>query len=242
MKICIAQIKPFKGDIDKNVQNHLKLIDLAVSHRADSIVFPELSLTSYEPKLSKDLATNQDDKRLNIFQTISDTKRITIGVGLPTISNSGVQISMIIFQPNKARQTYSKQHLHSDELPYFVNGQDQLILKIDNKQVAPAICYESLLPEHSEKVYRSGAEIYIASVAKSANGVAKAFKHFPQIAKQYSMTVLMSNCVGLCDDFESVGKSSIWNKKGVLLAQLNDTNEGILIVDTETEEIFEWTE
>ena len=132
--------------------------------------------------------------------------------------------------------------MHSDELPYFVNGQHQLILKIDNKQVAPAICYESLLPEHSEKVFRSGAEIYIASVAKSANGVVKAFKHFPQIAKQYSMTVLMSNCVGQCDDFESVGKSSIWNKKGVLLAQLNDTNEGILIVDTETEEIIEWTE
>ena len=242
MKICIAQIKPFKGDIDKNVQSHLKLIDLAVSNRADSIVFPELSLTSYEPRLSKELATNQDDKRLNVFQTISDTKRITIGVGLPTISNLGVQISMIIFQPNETRQTYSKQHLHSDELPYFVNGQHQVILTIDNKQIAPAICYESLLPEHSEKVFKSGAEVYIASVAKSANGVAKAFKHFPQIAKQYSMTVLMSNCVGQCDDFNSVGKSSIWNKKGVLLAQLNDTNEGILIMDTETEEIIEWSE
>ena len=102
MKICIAQIKPFKGDIDKNVQSHLKLIDLAVSNGADSIVFPELSLTSYEPKLSKELATNQDDKRLNSFQTISDTKRITIGVGLPTISNSGVQISMVIFSTEQS--------------------------------------------------------------------------------------------------------------------------------------------
>lgn len=242
MKICIAQIKPFKGDIERNIENHIRLVDIAVSNGAGVIVFPELSLTSYEPKLSKELATNQYDKRLDRFQTISDTKHITIGIGLPTISNFGVLISMIIFQPNKARQTYSKQHLHSDEFPYFVNGQHQVILTIDNKKIAPAICYESLLPEHSEKVFKKGADVYIASVAKSANGVIKAFKHYPEMAKQYSMTVLMSNCVGQCDDFESAGKSSIWNKKGLLLGQLNGTNEGILIVDTETEEIIEWTE
>ena len=240
MKICVAQVRPLKGDIGKNIEGHLKLITIAVSYRADSIFFQELSLTGYEPKLSKELATNQNDQRLNVFQKISDTQQISIGVGLPTNSNLGVLISMIIFQPKKACQTYSKQHLHSDELPYFVNGQDQVILTIDNKKVAPAICYESLLPEHAEEVFKNGAEVYIASVAKSANGVAKAFKHFPQIAKQYSMPVLMSNCIGQCDDFKSAGKSSIWNKKGELLTQLNETNEGILIMDTETEEIIKW--
>lgn len=240
MKICAAQTKPFKGDIDRNIVSHNRLIDLAVSFKTDIIVFPELSLTGYEPILSQKLATNQNDKRLDIFQTISETNSITICVGLPTKSNSGIQISMIIFQPNKARQTYSKQHLHSDEHPYFVNGQQQVILTIDNHKIAPAICYESLLLEHSKKVFKSGAGIYIASVAKSANGLTKAFKHYPDIAKKYSMIVLMSNCLGHCDNFESVGKSSIWNKNGLLLGQLNDINEGILIIDTETEKITEW--
>gem|GEM_PF-5279637 len=39
-------------------------------------------------------------------------------------------ISIVIFQPNQARQTYSKQQLHADELPYFVNGQQHVILTI----------------------------------------------------------------------------------------------------------------
>jgi predicted amidohydrolase len=79
----------------------------------------------------------------------------------------------------------------------------------------------------------------LASVAKSENGVEKAFKHYPTIAKQYEMPVLMSNCVGFCDNFLSVGKSSIWTKKGNLIGQLDDKTEGILIFDTETEEIIE---
>jgi predicted amidohydrolase len=239
MKICIAQIRPVKGETDKNIEIHKKFIDLAISKEADMIFFPELSLTGYEPKLAKNLATTQNDKRFDDFQDISDSHNITIGVGMPTKINSDILISMIIFQPHESRQTYSKQILHSDEFPYFVNGQQQLILTTKNKKIAPAICYESLQPEHSERAFKSGVEIYIASVAKSANGIAKAGKHYPGIAKKYSMTVLMSNCLGQCDDFESVGKSAICNKDGLLVGQLNETAEGILIYDTDAKKVIE---
>jgi predicted amidohydrolase len=53
------------------------------------------------------------------------------------------------------------------------------------------------------------------------------------------MTVLMSNCVGRCDNFDSAGKSAIWNDQGLLLGQLNDTDEGIIIINTATQEIIE---
>jgi predicted amidohydrolase len=241
MKICVAQTRPFKGDIQKNIAAHKNLINIAVSYGADCIIFPELSLTGYEPELAKDLVTTHDDSRLDDFQKISDTNKITIGVGIPTKTNSGILISIIIFQPYKPRQTYSKQHLHSDEYQYFICGEHQLILTLNDKKVVPAICYESLLSEHSENAFKSGAEFYIASVAKSETGVTKAVKHFPDIASKYSMTVLMANCVGYCDNFESVGKTSIWNNYGELVGQLNDTNEGILIIDTDTEKVIEKT-
>jgi hypothetical protein len=83
-----------------------------------------------------------------------------------------------------------------------------------------------------------GADIYLASVAKPSNGVVKAFDYYPKVAKQYGMPVLMTNCVGFCDNFLSVGKSSIWTKEGELVGQLDDNVEGILLFDTETEEIF----
>jgi predicted amidohydrolase len=149
---------------------------------------------------------------------------------------------MVIFQPKQGRLTYSKQMLHSDELPYFTKGNHQVILSIDNKSIVPAICYESLQDAHSQKVCTRGVEVYLASVAKSANGLAKAYKHYPQIARKYSMAVVMSNSVGFCDDFESVGNSAVWNKKGELVGHLNQTKEGILIYNTDNEETIKWTE
>ena len=237
MKIAVAQTRPIKGEISANIETHKTLIGIAISHKVDAIFFPELSLTGYEPELAKELVTIYDDKEFNVFQEISDNNKITIGLGMPTKTNSGIKISMVIFQPDTPRQTYSKQQLHYDELPYFVNGVEQIMLTVYNKKIAPAICYESLQTTHSDNAVKLGAEIYIASVAKSQNGIDKAKSHFPIIAKKFSMPVLMSNCVGFCDNFESVGQSSVWTKQGNLAGQLNEKNEGILIFDTETQEI-----
>lgn len=237
MKIGVAQFRPLKGNVSANIKRHLELIEKAISLNANAIFFSELSLTGYEPELAKELATNQDDKRFDDFQKISNYNNITIGIGVPTKAKSGIQISMLIFRPNLPRQTYSKQQLHSDELPYFVCGDKQIILTINNQKIAPAICYESLQASHSDKANQLGAEIYVASVAKSQNGIDKAINHYPTIAKKFSMTVLMSNCVGFCDNFQSVGQTSVWTKQGNLVGQLNDAQEGILIFDTETEKV-----
>ena len=237
MKICIAQTKPIKGNIAANIEAHKIFIELALTLNADTIFFPELSLTGYEPELAKKLATSHDDNRLDIFQEISDKKNIVIGLGFPTATESKIRISMIIFEPNKPRQTYSKQQLHSDEFPYFENGDGQVIIKTNDKNIAPAICYESLQQTHSENAFKLGADVYLASAAKPANGIKKAFDHYPKIAKQYTMPVLLSNCVGFCDNFLSVGNSSVWTKEGELVGQLGDKMEGVLLFDTETEEI-----
>ncbi len=148
---------------------------------------------------------------------------------------------MVIFQPHKSRKTYSKKCLHPDEEEFFIGGQSFTGLVGDRANIAPAICYELSVPEHSENAYKSGAEIYVASVAKSMNGVDKAVKSLSGIAKKYSMTVLMSNCIGPCGGMECAGKSSIWNNQGLLVGQLNDTNEGIIMIDTDTQEIIEKT-
>lgn len=241
MKICVAQTRPIKGEIKKNIENHKTLINIAVYYGADIIVFPELSLTGYEPELSKELATTQDDSRFDDFQKISDTGQITIGVGVPTKNNTGICISMVLFHPYKARQTNSKKYLHPDEKEFFISGQSSIGLIGNKTNIALAICYELSVPEHALNAFKSGAEIYVASVAKSANAVDKAIKSLTNIGNKYSMTVLMSNFVGESGGYECAGKTSIWNNKGSLAAQLNGTNEGIIIIDTDTQELIEKT-
>ncbi|MCA0133236.1 carbon-nitrogen hydrolase family protein [Winogradskyella alexanderae] len=234
MRICVAQTKSEKGNIKTNIENHLRWIEHAVSAKADIIVFPELSLTGYEPELAEELATDQNDLRMDVFQEFSNTNEIVIGVGLPTKSEFGILISMVLFQPNQPRETYSKQKLHLDEKPYFIEGTEQIIFKIKDKKIAPAICYESLQPEHGEKVNEMGADLYLASVAKSQSGIEKAYTHFPKIAVKYSMPVLMANCIGFCDNFQGAGQTSVWDENGILIGQLNSQSEGIIIYDTVT--------
>jgi predicted amidohydrolase len=239
MQICVAQTRPVKGDIQSNINSHKNLINLAVSLGAELIIFPELSLTGYEPTLAKELATSVHDSLLDDFQNISNTKRVAIGLGIPTKNAAGVCISMIIFQPSRPRQVYSKKYLHADEEPFFVSGENFASLKIRHSNIALAICYELSVSEHSENASKDGAEVYIASVAKSAAGVEQASKILSEIASKYSMTVLMANCIGPSDEFVGAGKTAIWNKKGKMVAQLDDSKEGILIIDTATQALVE---
>lgn len=239
MKICIAQTKPIKGNVSANIEAHKLFIEHALTLNAEAIFFSELSLTGYEPALAKELATTENDIRLDIFQHISNHSNIIIGLGLPTATESRIRISMIIFQPNKPKEIYSKQQLHSDELTYFESGFEQKIINSNETNIAPAICYESLQPSHVENANKLGANIYLASVAKPSKGLEKAFNHFPEIAKQYEMPVLMVNCVGFSDNFLSVGQSAIWTKEGKIVGQLDEKTEGILIFDTETETTVE---
>lgn len=238
MRLCLAQARPVKGDIPANIENHNKLIEIASSHDADIVIFPELSITGYEPSLAKELATTKDDGRFDGFQKIADANRITIGIGAPLKRDAGVSIGMILVQPNAPRQTYAKKYIHRDEEEYFVGGQGSVGLLGSKANIALAICYEISIPKHAEDASNAGANIYIASVAKSMTQVDKALERLSEIAKTYSMTVLMSNCVGYSDNFECGGRSAMIDNKGVLLGQLDSTSEGILLVDTETQEFL----
>jgi predicted amidohydrolase len=234
MILAVAQIHPHKGDMLKNIDRHKQLIYKALSYHADTIIFPELSLTGYEPELAQTLALSADDARLDCFQDISNAHAITIGVGVPQNTEGGITISMIIFQSHKPRQVYSKKYLHASELPFFVGGENDTTF-IGTTKTALAICYEISIPQHAEDAAKHGADIYIASVVEDY--VDNAIVKLSAIASKYKMTVLMANAVGHTGAYLCEGKSSIWNKAGFLVAQLDGVHEGILMFNTETKEV-----
>lgn len=231
MIICLAQIASFKGDIQKNIEKHIIYVKEAIENRANLICFPELSITGYEPELAESLATTTDDKRFDIFQELADSGEITICIGVPTISVEGMCISMFIFQPNRSRQTNSKQYLHSDEKPYFVEGTKQIIIEIEGVRIAPAICYESLISEHFDKANEMGCDVYLASVAKPKNNVERANKYFSELSKNKNISILMVNSIGYSDNFLAIGGSAAWKSTGKLIEKLDDKSENLLIFE-----------
>jgi predicted amidohydrolase len=152
-----------------------------------------------------------------------------------------MKISVAQTRPIKgdiAAHKNSKQYLHPGQKKVFVNGHNQLFIKINKHIIAPAICYELSIESHSEFAIKNGTDIYVASVCDSVNGVDKDLHILSQIAKKHGINVLMSNFTGESGGYECAGKSAIWNTKGKLTGQLADKTEGVLIYDTETKNVI----
>ncbi|MFK7978556.1 MAG: hypothetical protein AB8G86_01120 [Saprospiraceae bacterium] len=61
-------------------------------------------------------------------------------------------------------------------------------LLIRGTKIALAICYEISVPKHIAAATKNGAKIYLASVAKTQEGVQQAAERLSLIAKNYKGT------------------------------------------------------
>ena len=241
MKICVAQTNPVKGNILLNLKQHINFIHSAGENDVDIIIFPELSLTGYEPELAHELAVSADEIQFNQLQTLSNEYQMIIGVGMPTKSldlKSQILISMIIFKPDQAYEIYSKQYLFETEKEIFIAGKQPAYLSVNDEIVAPSICYELSNPNHSACAKQNNASVYLASVLNSLSGIEMDLITLSNIAQNHEMTVAMANYIGQSGGYQCAGRSSIWNDQGQLVGQLDGESEGLLIYDTKTEQLL----
>lgn len=237
MKICAAQTKPIAGDIQQNIEQHLALINQALEYNAEFILFPELSITGYEPNLADELVTVPEDERFDVFQSKSDEYNVAISIGCPIKNDGNVSIGMITFRPNKPRKLYLKKHLFHTELKHFVTGTTETNLDINNTNIGLAICYEISVPEHQKVAYENGSKIYAAGIVETIEGIERAIDKMAITSKKYAMISLMSNCIGFSGEYDCGGKSSVWDAMGNLKGQLNGDEIGVLVYDTNTQEV-----
>ena len=234
MKIALAQCNSSSSDLNLNIKRHKSLITDAAAKGADLICFPELSLSSFSASNIKSMAFEAQDRRLDLFQKMADQYKLCLLVGAPLLRDGDLCISTFIFQANKDREVYSKQILHVDEEPYFKAGNKGHKLCIQGFNIVLGICYETLQHEHLEQAKQLEADIYLAMVVKSQEAIERAFKHYPEKARQYKMIIAMSNAIGPYDNFEGAGQTAIWNAKGQFYDGLSAVESGLLIFDTAT--------
>ncbi|MFS0827360.1 carbon-nitrogen hydrolase family protein [Pseudomonas phoenicis] len=231
MKIVAAQTACTFTSFHEGVARHLDLVERAAALGTAALFFPELSLTGYAPSQAAQQAMHLDDARLTVFQHASDRHQMLIAIGVPTRYGPGVQISLVIFQPNQPRRSYAKQWLHADEEAFFMPGDRPMLLETGGYRLAPAICFESMQPEHAQAMVYLGAQVYLASVAKSAEGVQASLRHYPLIAQRHAMPVVMANAVGPVEGFVCAGGSGVWDGDGRVLCQAGTDGEALVCYD-----------
>ena len=231
MILASAQTKPKRFDIESNLIDHYNLIDLASENGADLILFPEMSITGYERDKALTLAFTPEDFRLNMLRKMSADRQIIIIAGAPILSKNGLYIGAFILKPDNSISIYTKQFLHEGEEKYFKSSFDyNPVIRLDKEQFSLAICADIDNQLHAENASKVKTTIYLTSIFFTINGIPDAYKKLSECANKFKMNVLMSNFSGRSWGLDSGGKSGFWNESGNLVANLNDSDSGLLLV------------
>ena len=229
MRIALSQFRS-PGTLDESVALHAKHASRAAERGCDLILFPELSLTGYEPPMAEHRAIEQTSPSLDPLAKIAVQHGLTIALGAPLRAHNGIMIGLVVLQPDGLRSKFAKTLLPTDEVPYFIPGDCCCDLLINGHRVTTGICFEAMQPSHGVAAIERGATIYAASVAKHEQGMAEAHCYFAAFAARHGVPVVLVNAVGENGGFVSSGGSAAWNAGGDLIDRLG-SDPGLLIVD-----------
>lgn len=239
MILAAAQTKPTRGDIETNLLDHYRLIELAAQNKAQLIAFPEMSITGYERENAQKLAFSKDDSRLDHLKKLAVKNNIVIIAGAPIQMESELFIGEFVISPDNSVAVYTKQFLHEGEDEFFQSSFNyNPMITIENKKISFAICADIDNPLHPENACKRETDIYIASIFFTPNGIPNAYRDLQSYAQKHKMYVLMSNFSGESWGCASAGQSAFWNNKGELVAQMNDSDSGLLLVENQNDN---WT-
>ncbi|QXI26644.1 carbon-nitrogen hydrolase family protein [Pseudomonas vanderleydeniana] len=231
LTIAAAQSFSLAGDLEGNIQRHLHFMRQAAGQGVELLVFPELSLTGYEPGLASALAIAPEAEVLQPLADLARELRLVTVVGMPVrLSVDGpLLIGALTFHADGSRQLYSKQHLHAGEERVFTPGKGGAALTFGADTVALSVCADFSHASHALQAARSGANLYAAGVLISENGYAPDTALLQGYAREHDMLVLMANHGGATGGWVSAGRSAIWAAGGQLIAAAAGVGDVLVI-------------
>ncbi len=228
--LAAAQTVVVKGDIAANVARHVALAALAAGAGAKLILFPELSLTGYEPELAGELALRADDARLVPLRDAAAAHGIVVIAGAPLANDGGLPlIASLTFRPDGTTAVYTKQHLHGGEETAFAAGQGGAMLDVEGAAIALAVCADFTHSSHARAAALAGARVYAASVLVSVNGYDNDAALLQGHAAAHTMPVLMANHGGPSGGWHCAGRSAVWDEEGRLVVAAAGAGECLLL-------------
>nr|WP_314566366.1 carbon-nitrogen hydrolase family protein [uncultured Pseudomonas sp.] len=231
LTLAAAQSISIAGDVPANIERHLAFMHVAAEHNVQLLVFPELSLTGYEPSLAADLAIAPDDSVLAPLREMARALRLTAVVGMPVrlAPDAGVSIGALVLGADGSLAIYTKQHLHPGEEVAFVPGQGGAALEWEDEQIALAVCADFSHASHPRLAAEAGATVYAAGVLVSEGGYAADSALLQGYAAEHGLLVLMANHGGPSGGYVCAGRSAIWAADGGLLAAAPGVGDALVI-------------
>ncbi|AXX64474.1 carbon-nitrogen hydrolase family protein [Bombilactobacillus bombi] len=237
LRVALAQMQSIDGDIQRNVERAVEMIEQAAEKKTKLIVFPEKYLTGYVPELiaadkEKYTLSDNDERLLPLYAACKKNHIIAI-VGAPTRANGNIYISSIVISSKgEEKIRYHKMTLFQSEKKLYTGDINMVILSLGDWKLGLGICYDAGFSEHARLLAQAGCHAYlVSSLFSKGNGYNEAKIWFPARALDNTMFVTMTNYVGKTGDWQTCGASGIWNPMGHLIAGASETEPNLIIAD-----------
>ena len=238
LRVVMAQLNLLVGDIQGNVRQVIESSRRACEElRADVIVFPELTLTSYPPEdlvLRPGLYAQVERGLAEIESAKID---IDIVVGYPLIEDSLRYNAASVIRHGKLIATYRKQCLPNyavfDEKRYFTAGKQSCIFDVKGVPVAITICEDVWEPRPAAKAVEDGARL-ILNMNASPFHIEKWREREQLVGKrahQNQVPIVYVNLVGGQDELVFDGHSFVVNSQGEVTQRVPAYEAGLVPVD-----------
>ncbi len=251
MKAAVAQTTSVLGNIEKNIDNHLRLCEDALSKKAELIVFPELSLTGYSLKdINYDVALDPyTSKMLDPLRKMS--KKISIVCGLVEEDKAfAVYNSAAFISDGEVKFTHRKIYPPTygifEERRYFSAGKTCRAFDSKFGRLGLMVCEDLWHLSVPYLMAADQAQILIG-IACSPTRMAPGSdnfrnyeinsEHHKTYSRILSSYLLFSNRVGFEDGVNFWGGSEIVDPSGTVLAKAKLFEEDIIFADINTEEV-----
>ncbi len=247
MRVALAQISSYLGNIKRNIEKHAEIIKEAVNKKADLIIFPELSLTGYLLQdLVQEIAVRDKNDEL-IKEMKNFSKDISIIVGYVEEKEKGIFYnSASFFHKGEILHTHRKIYLPTfgifEEKKFFSEGKELKAFETPFGRMGILICRDFMHISTSYLYYLQNVDFIITISASPARGATEA-NHFyvsenwelmgKFVSRFFSTFTIYVNKVGFEDGLGFVGGSFVYDPTGKLVYLAPYLDESFEIVETD---------
>jgi predicted amidohydrolase len=236
IRVAAVQMEPRLGMIRENLDRILSGLSHAARAGAKLAVFPECALSGYgfgsrEEGLAHSVPL--DGAEVKSVEDLAARTGCGCIFGLLERDGSRLFNACVLIGPRGSAGSYRKVHLPFLGIDRFVDPGDRpfAVHEIEGLRVGMHICYDGSFPETARVLTLLGADLIVLPTNWPTHSECAAEHMIPTRAMENTVYLIAVNRVGEESGFRFIGRSSIADPSGAVLARAGSDSEETLFAD-----------
>jgi len=247
MRITLAQVDSWLGDLDANVECAERVLVDAARDESDLVVFPELHLSGYGlGQVPEDLSIPPDDPRMERLAKLTRRRGMLMGFAEAQAHGLHTYNSAAYFEDGQLIHVHRKLYLPNyatfEERKHFLPGQTSRAFPVlgGRHRAATLICNDAWQPQLAFIATQDGALILLVPACSAQSMFPERYDSWSYwrgitrfYGRMFQLYVVFVNRVGTDSGLRFWGGSHVVDPWGEVIAEAAEGEEHILTVEVD---------